>query len=95
MTTKADKAYWDRLAREVGCIACKIEGITNHHVSIHHISGRTRPGAHRQVLPLCANHHQTGGEGMAIHPFKRQWEMRYGKQADLKKKCDAILAGKK
>lgn len=43
------------------------------------------------VLPLCGPHHQTGGEGVAIHPFKRQWEAKFGKQADLKARCDKIL----
>ena len=81
--TKADKLFWDRLIDEVGCIACWIEGISNHYATIHHIDGRAKPGAHRRVLPLCGPHHQTGGEGVAIHPFKTRWEAKYGNQYDL------------
>jgi hypothetical protein len=90
--TRSEKLYWSRLASTVGCIACRIDrGIVNTHCSIHHISGRTAKGAHTKVLPLCGPHHQTGGEGVAIHPFKRQWEAKFGKQMELKAMCDKIL----
>lgn len=91
--TRAEQLYWSRLVSTVGCIACRVDqGIVNTHCSIHHIDGRTKPGAHMNVLPLCGPHHQTGGEGVAIHPFKRQWEAKFGKQVDLKVMCDEILA---
>ena len=71
---------------DFGCIACYLDGIKNTHVSIHHIDGRTKPGAHSRVLPLCAPHHQTGGEDApAIHPWKARFEAKYGKQWDLLK----------
>lgn len=90
--TKADKVFWDRLARKVGCIACRHDGIENNDVSIHHIAGRTRPGAHRQVLPLCAEHHQTGGMAApAIHPWITRFEEKYGTQETLLAECHKIL----
>ena len=93
--TKFEYRYWDRLAEEVGCIICRNEyGIVNNHVSIHHIDGRTKKGAHMNVMPLCAMHHQTGGEGVAIHPFTEVWEMIYGSQDRLKRQCDKILEAK-
>ena len=91
--TKADKIYWDRLIDEVGCVACRINGISNRYATIHHIDGRTKPGAHRRVLPLCGPHHQTGGEGVAIHPFKAQWEAKYGNQYDLLAHVNGLLGG--
>jgi len=91
--TRSEKLYWSRLVSTVGCVACRIDGITNHHVSIRHISGRTKPGAHMNVLSLCAEHHQTGGESApSIHPWKRKFEAKYGKQAELKAMCDRVLA---
>ena len=64
-------------------------------VSIHHIDGRTKPGAHRKVLPLCAGHHQDGTGNdksrIAVHPYKRRFEARYGSQMELKALCDALL----
>ena len=81
--SKEIKQLWDRMA-EHGCVACLKDGIHNTYVSIHHITGRTAKGAHRRVLPLCAEHHQTGGEtAPAIHPWKAQFEAKYGKQMDL------------
>ena len=93
--TKAEEKLWDDLARKVGCIACLVEfGIVNTYVSIHHIDGRTKKGAHSKVLPLCAGHHQDGtGEVdlVAVHPFKTRFENKFGKQEDLLKKCLDIL----
>lgn len=93
--TAAEKAYWSRLASEVGCVACMRDGNFNPHVSIHHIDGRTKPGCHMRVLPLCAGHHQDGtGEDksmVAVHPWKAQFEARYGPQDELQARCDMRL----
>lgn len=90
--TKAERAYHDRLASVVGCIACRLDGVITHHVSIHHIDGRTKPGAHMRVLPLCGPHHQTGGEeAPSIHPWRRRFEAKYGTQESLLAKCNEIL----
>lgn len=93
--TKAEKAYWDRLVNEIGCIACFKDGYVNHNATIHHCDGRTRPGAHKRVLPLCAGHHQQGtGEDktmIAVHPYKAQFEARYGTQLELMILCDEML----
>lgn len=92
MTTKAIKKHWDRIA-EIGCIACLQDGVHNTHVSIHHVDGRTKPGAHLKVLALCGPHHQTGGEwAPAIHPYKSQFESRYGTQAELLAETQRRLA---
>lgn len=92
--TKSELAYWDRVAT-LGCIACRIDGRYNPVVSIHHCDGRTKPGAHKKVLPLCAGHHQNGTGNdktmIAIHPFKRRFENRYGTQEQLMEMRDHIL----
>lgn len=85
--TTEEKALWDRMAAEVGCIACLLDGNENKHVSIHHTDGRTKSGCHKKVLPLCAGHHQDGtGEDktlIAVHPHKTRFEQRYGSQEEL------------
>ena len=90
--TKEEKAYHDRLCSIVGCIICLLSGIKNHHCSIHHCHGRTKPNAQWFVLPLCGAHHQTGGRGVAFHAGKAIWEKKFGTQKFLKQLCDAILA---
>lgn len=92
--TAEEKRFHDDLCRFVGCIACRMDGIWNDHVSIHHIDGRTKAGAHMSVLPLCAGHHQdgTGAPGLiAVHPYKARFEQRYGKQAELLEACLLML----
>ena len=93
--TVEEKALWDRLAREVGCIACRLDNRLNSHVSIHHIDGRTKPGAHKLVLPLCAPHHQhddTDPAGrIGVHPWKKRFETKYGTQLELLATCMKIL----
>ena len=89
---KSEKKYHDDLCRIVGCICCRINGGFNDHVSIHHIDGRTKPGAHMKVLPLCGFHHQHGTEDdPSVHPWKARFEQRYGTQAQLQGVCEAIL----
>lgn len=91
--TKAEKLLHDQLAA-LGCIACRIDGVENLHVSIHHIDGRTKPGAHQRVLPLCAGHHQTGTGApglIAVHPWKNRFEAKYGSQIDLLQKCMELI----
>lgn len=91
--TAAEKRFHDQLAA-LGCIACRIDGNHNPTVSIHHIDGRTKPGAHMRVLPLCAGHHQDGYgiPGLiAVHPYKRRFEDRYGSQYELLAMCEQLL----
>ncbi len=46
--TAAEKAHWNRVAA-LGCIACRKDGLHNPLVSIHHVDGRTKAGAHMRV----------------------------------------------
>ena len=80
--TDAEKVLHDRIA-QMGCVACRHDGIFNTYISIHHVHGRTKPGAHMHVLPLCAPHHVNDGTALAVHGHKRLWEEKYGKQDDL------------
>jgi hypothetical protein len=94
--TPEEHALWDRLANEIGCIACLVAGLPrSNYVSIHHIGGRTVPGCHRNVLPLCAGHHQQGtGEDkslVAVHPNKARFEKLYGTQEELLLRAFTLL----
>lgn len=92
--SREDQKLWDALA-SIGCIACRKEGVVNPWVSIHHIQGRTKPGAHKLVLPLCYLHHQ-GGDGVevvSVHPWKARFEAKYGSQMDLLEECKRLMEG--
>jgi hypothetical protein len=96
--TVEEQRFMDAIAG-LGCIACRKDGRINPWASIHHIDGRTKPGAHFKVLDLCAGHHQDGtGEDkslIAVHPHKARFEARYGTQYDLLAECiELINSGK-
>ena len=89
--TAKEKLFHDELA-QLGCIACYIEGRKNTYVSIHHVNGRTKQGAHMQVLPLCGPHHQDQGQGViAVHPWKARFEEKYGNQYTLIEQCKELI----
>lgn len=92
--TAQEKVLWNELAG-LGCIACRKDGRFNPHVSIHHVEGRTKPGCHLLVLPLCGPHHQDDGSGaIAVHPWKARFEERYGDQLALVAECMSLLGVK-
>ena len=90
--TKAQKKYWTAVA-ELGCIACRKDGVYNPYVSIHHVDGRTKKNAHWEVLPLCANHHQgVDGYTVSVHEWKKRFELKYGTQEELMRETNDLLA---
>lgn len=81
--TAAEVELHDKVA-QLGCICCRIDGFENTWISIHHANGRTKPGCHQDVLPLCAPHHvKERPDVLARHGDKRAWESLYGKEYDL------------
>lgn len=92
--TAEEARFMDAIAK-LGCVACRKDGWENLDVSVHHIDGRTKSGAHMLVLPLCAGHHQDGTGAnptlIAVHPHKARFEARYGTQRELLAECVAML----
>jgi len=92
--TAEEARFMDAIA-QLGCVACRKDGWHNPDVSIHHIDGRTKPGAHLLVLPLCAGHHQDGtgpnATLIAVHPYKARFEASYGTQRELLAECIETL----
>jgi len=95
--TAEESRFMDHVA-SLGCIACLKDGHHIQEVSIHHIDGRTKPGAHFLVLPLCGPHHQqddTDPRGrISVHGRKATFQARYGTQAELLAECVEILTSK-
>lgn len=84
--TAAEQRFMSDIA-SLGCLACAKDGNTNPWISLHHIDGRTKPGAHMKVIGLCGPHHQqddTDPMGrIAVHPNKARFEAKYGTQYEL------------
>lgn len=77
-----DPAYLARVA-ELTCIVCEAYGepqrtpTTVHHVIHGRFSQRKTPD--RMAIPLCADHHQLGGNGkVALHNEPTKWKRLYG-----------------
>ncbi|QQB32810.1 recombinase [Achromobacter deleyi] len=89
--TAVERRFHDLLCSVVGCAACRFgHSVVTHHVSVHHMRGRTRPGVQFFVLPLCAGHHQkgTGASWMkSVHEDKAEFVTRYGTQEHLLRLC--------
>lgn len=91
--TKQERDWLDKLA-DVGCIVCRIHFDCFSPAEIHHIDGKTKPDAHLNTIPLCYNHHREGVNDslyVSRHPFRKEFEKRYGKQSDLLKKVQEII----
>jgi len=55
--TAPERVVMDALGK-LPCIACLQHGKESQLISLHHIEGRTKTGAHFLQLPLCDPHHQ-------------------------------------
>ena len=92
--TAAERAFMEQ-AGAIPCLACMIDGRHNPHVSLHHIDGRTKPGAHLLVIPLCAPHHvqdDTDPLGrVSVHGRKATFVSRYGTELELLATLKKIL----
>ncbi|MFC3457225.1 Ref family recombination enhancement nuclease [Massilia haematophila] len=92
--TAEEKRFMDQMGA-LPCIACLKDGWLIHTVSLHHIDGRTKPGAHFLVLPLCAPHHQQDDtdprQRISLHGRKATFQARYGTERELLAECLAEL----
>lgn len=83
--TKAEERRF-RLIQDNGCIVClEFMGVFTP-AEIHHIEGKTKPGAHKKTLGLCYFHHRAGNdctEYTSRHPHKKRFEERYATEAEL------------
>jgi hypothetical protein len=99
--TAEEKRYLSAVA-DLGCIVCHLHYGQTTPAEIHHIDGKTKPGAHFQVLPLCWLHHRSGRDdfvGASRHSVharggKRAFEARYGTEAELLEKVQELLSAK-
>jgi hypothetical protein len=91
--TKAEKEHYEKLS-ELGCIVCRNIGFGYSAPHIHHI--RNRVGLAQRshwsmAIPLCPNHHQNGGYGVALHAGQKTFEKKYGTESQLLQQTLALL----
>lgn len=87
------RQHMDRVA-SLGCIVCRREFGIHTPARCHHPRFGQGTGQRADdflVIPLCDDHHQTGGHGVAIHAGQRSWEALYGTEMELLAHTIALL----
>lgn len=95
--TEEEKDWMDDIC-QFGCIVCYLEfdGLYTP-PQIHHIHGKTRPGAHKKTIPLCYNHHMADQQNppsplyTSRHPNKAAFEKRYGTEQYLLEMTEKLI----
>jgi hypothetical protein len=81
--TKEEQAYLDAVST-LGCIICTIYLNQQTPAEIHHVDGKTKPGCHFKILPLCPPHHRIPGKGYVSRADgKKAFEAEYMPEEDL------------
>ena len=57
--TRAEREWMDAITNH-GCVVCQREFGIFTETEIHHLDGKTKPGAHLKSIPLCYRHHREG-----------------------------------
>jgi len=82
---KSEKEYLNAVAG-LGCVVCRNLGYGPTPAAVHHIragQGMSQRAGNALVIPLCPQHHQHGGAGVAIHSGQREFEKLYGTEIEL------------
>jgi len=88
-----EKRHYDRLS-QLGCIVCLNIGYGYSAPHVHHIrhgAGMAQRSHYSSAIPLCPNHHQHGGYGVALHAGIKEFEKRYGTEVELLEQVKQLL----
>jgi hypothetical protein len=92
---KDEKNHYDKLS-QLGCIVCRKEGWGYSPPHIHHIRhgvGLSQRSHWSLAIPLCPNHHQNGGYGIALHAGQKEFERKFGSESELLRQTLTVLEG--
>ena len=84
MATKREQ--WFQALQDLGCIVCLNEMNIRSEPDIHHIHRNNRRVDDFHTIPLCPSHHRFGinnATAVSRHPWKREFEKRYGTEWEL------------
>ena len=85
--TKSERQHLSKVA-ELGCIICRMPAEIHH---ARHGMGMGQRNSHFNAIPLCPNHHRTGGHGVAIHAGQKTFEANFGTELELLEKVKERL----
>jgi hypothetical protein len=86
-----ERRHWDR----VGKLPCMVGPVNcRGRITIHHTgTGGGGRKNHMKVLPICEHHHlgDEGIDSLAGKMSRREWEERFGTEAELLEKLENIM----
>jgi hypothetical protein len=86
---------WFLAIQDLGCIVCLNEGRGYSPPDIHHIhKNGNRRVDDLHTIPLCPLHHRDGNnttEYVSRHPWKKEFERRYGSEWDLYRQVQELI----
>jgi hypothetical protein len=90
---------WMGAIREIGCIVCRDHYYQHTPAAVHHIDGKTKPGAHLLTIPLCSRHHQYRDNHKPPRWISRHgdgrkaFEREYGTEMAMLDRCKELIDG--
>lgn len=91
-----EESEWLAAVADLGCIVCRNEFKIFSPCEIHHLEGSKKPGAHKKTIGLCVPHHRGGyqtAECTSRHPYKYQFQLRYGSEKSLLEQTEKLIKG--
>lgn len=84
------ESVWLALSYQIPCIVCsEFMGIPGSPAEIHHLDGKTKPGAHLKSISMCSRHHRikdnhVPSRWVSFHANGRKmFEAKYATMEDL------------
>lgn len=88
------KQKWFMALQDIGCIVCFNEFGCCTPADIHHIIRNGQRVDDFHTIPLCPAHHRHGLNNEQVvsrHPWKKEFERRYGSEEDLLKQVQDMV----
>ena len=90
---KADRDRLEKIA-QTPCIVCLLYLSAETPAEVHHLVEAGRRKGHQFTIPLCHIHHRAGviwTLAVSRHPYKAEFERRYGTEAFLLEETNKLI----
>ena len=91
--TKAEQRWMNAIS-ELGCIVCRVNDGAYVPCHVHHLIRNGQRIDHMHTIGLCPTHHNSGmnnGLYVSRHPWRREFEKRYGTEQQLLEATKKLL----
>lgn len=91
--TREEREYMGACKR-LGCTVCILTGLGNTPADFHHMLKNGRRISHLHGFGLCPTHHDSGlntPDFVSRHPWKKEFEARFGTEQELLEKTRELL----